>query len=99
MGQRCSRRFATKTYCKKVRGKKFEIYDAKKFEEFAGSKKLANTWVKTSEDRDVPRKGFESSTVVPSPNSSLTVTEIEQRIKFEKAKETHERIQRLRKQY
>lgn len=75
-----------KLIAKKVRGKKFEIYDAKKFEEFAGSKKWADTWVNTSEKGDVPRKGFESSTVVPSPNASMTTTQIEQRIKFEQAK-------------
>lgn len=41
-----------KLIAKKVRGKKFEIYDAKKFEEFAGSKKWADAWVATSEGKD-----------------------------------------------
>ena len=46
-----------KLIAKKVRGKKFEIYDAKKFEEFAGSKKWADTWVATSEGKDSDNDG------------------------------------------
>lgn len=50
-----------KLIAKKVRGKKFEIYDSKKFEEFAGNKKWADNWVETSEDID-SRAGFSSYT-------------------------------------
>lgn len=46
-----------KLIAKKVRGKKFEIYDSKKFEEFAGSKKWADTWVATSEGKDSDNDG------------------------------------------
>lgn len=56
-----------KLIAKKVRGKKFEIYDAKKFEEFAGSKKWADTWVATSEGKDSDN---DSASVQMSKNRS-----------------------------
>ena len=56
-----------KLIAKKVRGKKFEIYDAKKFEEFAGSKKWADTWVATSESKDSDN---DSASVQMSKNRS-----------------------------
>lgn len=51
-----------KLIAKKLKGKDFEIFDQSKFEEFAGSKKWADTWVETSADRDVARGGFSSYT-------------------------------------
>ena len=52
---------APKLIAEKSKGKDFEIFDQSKFEEFAGSKKWADTWVETSADKDASRKGFESS--------------------------------------
>ena len=51
-----------KLIAQKLKGKDFEIFDQSKFEEFAGSKKWADTWVETSADKDASRKGFSSYT-------------------------------------
>ena len=51
-----------KLIAKKLKGKDFEIFDQSKFEEFAGSRKWADTWVETSADIDASRKGFSSYT-------------------------------------
>ena len=49
-----------KLIAQKVRGKKFEVFDQKKFEEFAGDKKWADRWVETADGRESRRQGFES---------------------------------------
>jgi predicted ABC-type ATPase len=49
-----------KLIAQKTRGKKFEVFDQKKFEEFAGDKKWADGWVKTADGRESRRQGFES---------------------------------------
>lgn len=50
-----------KLIAQKVKGKKFEIFDQAKFEEFAGGKKWADRWVESSEKNDVSIPGLSSS--------------------------------------
>jgi predicted ABC-type ATPase len=50
-----------KLIAKKVRGEDFEVFDSKKFEEFAGGKKWADRWVQSSEKNDVSIPGLSSS--------------------------------------
>lgn len=50
-----------KLIAQKVRGKKFEIFDQKKFEEFAGDKKWADRWVETADGRESRSQGLASA--------------------------------------
>lgn len=43
---------APKLIAQKVRGEEFEIFDSKKFEEFAGGKKWADKWVEVADKRE-----------------------------------------------